>query len=217
MRVIYLHGFASAPGSTKGRALAAAFARRGVSFEQPDLNAPTFETLSLSAMCQVVRARITADDSPCVIAGSSLGGYVAALVASGFGGDVDARVRGLVLLAPAFELAPRWRERVGPSGMATWRREGSARYPHHSRGTELPLSIAFLDEADGFPTQPTVRLPVTVIQGRRDETVPHVIARAWVDRNPQVTLVEVDDDHQLLVSLPRIELELAAMIERVSV
>ncbi len=216
MRVIYLHGFASGPGSTKGRALAAAFASRGVPFEQPDLNVPTFEQLSIASQCALVRSRIEASESPCVLAGSSLGGYVAALVASGFGAPVDPRVRALLLIAPAFQLAPRWRERVGASGMTAWRRNGSMRYPHYARGGELDLHIGSPDEADRCPPMPSVTQPVTVVQGRRDETVPHEIARAWVDANPRATLVEVDDDHQLVASVPRIEHELAALIEAVA-
>jgi pimeloyl-ACP methyl ester carboxylesterase len=216
-RIVYLHGFASSPGSTKGRALAASFAKRAIRFDQPDLNVPTFETLSIRAMLAVVRERIASSPDPCIVAGSSLGGYVAALLASGADAPLDPRVKALVLLAPAFQIAERWRERSGPAEMRRWRREGTALYAHHARGgVELPLHIGFLDEADEYDPMPRVTLPVTVIQGRRDETVPASLARSWVDRNPQSTLVEVDDDHQLAASIPRIDHELSTMMAALS-
>lgn len=215
IRVVYLHGFASSPGSTKGRTLAESFAKRGIPFDQPDLNVPTFETLSIRAQLAAVRARIESSPAPCIVAGSSLGGYVTALLASGADAPLDPRVRALLLIAPAFQIAERWRERVGPREMARWRREGNAVHPHYARGVDLPLHIGFLDEADGYDPMPSVTLPVTVVQGRRDETVPPQIARAWVDRNRHATLVEVDDDHQLAASIPRIDQELTALIARV--
>jgi hypothetical protein len=45
-----LHGFASGPGSKKGRAVAERFAARGTEVERLDLRVPSLERLSLGRL-----------------------------------------------------------------------------------------------------------------------------------------------------------------------
>jgi predicted esterase YcpF (UPF0227 family) len=58
--VVYLHGFASSPESGKARRFADACASRGIGFTCPDLNAPSFETLTVTRMLDQTRAAIAA-------------------------------------------------------------------------------------------------------------------------------------------------------------
>ena len=51
--------------------------------------------------------------------GSSLGGYLAALIASR-----NPEVERAVLLAPAFRLAERWRARMTAEELAGWKKDG---------------------------------------------------------------------------------------------
>lgn len=46
--------------------------------------------------------------------------------------------------------------------------------------------------------------PTSIIHGTRDDVVPIETSRAFAAANPGVELVEVDDDHRLEASLPRI-------------
>ncbi|MBV9947209.1 MAG: alpha/beta fold hydrolase [Myxococcales bacterium] len=108
-RWLYLHGFASGPSSAKGTRLAEHYARRDVRLERLDLRRPSMEHLRLSAMIAHVRDAIGDARDRAVVFGSSLGGLTAARVA-----EEDARVCALVLLAPAFRIAERWRARLGP-------------------------------------------------------------------------------------------------------
>ncbi|MBW8713318.1 MAG: esterase, partial [Acidobacteria bacterium] len=55
MQVLYLHGFASSPESSKATFLSRKFAERGISMIVPDLNAPDFSTLTVTRMLQPVR------------------------------------------------------------------------------------------------------------------------------------------------------------------
>src|SRR5512141_3062882 len=96
-RFLYLHGFASGPGSYKGTAIAAHYAARGVTIERLNLRVPSFEHLRLSAMIDTTRAALGGPRDRAVLFGSSLGGLTASRVA-----EEDARVSALVLLAPAF-------------------------------------------------------------------------------------------------------------------
>ena len=46
MRIVYLHGFASSPQSSKAQFFAAKFCEAGVPFEAPDLDGGDFERLT---------------------------------------------------------------------------------------------------------------------------------------------------------------------------
>ena len=54
MQVLYLHGFASSPQSSKATFLARKFAERGIQVIVPDLNEPNFSTLTVTRMLQQV-------------------------------------------------------------------------------------------------------------------------------------------------------------------
>src|SRR4051812_2747858 len=127
-RFLYLHGFASGPESSKGRALAAHFEQKGMRLERLNLRVPSFEHLRLSAMIREARDRISShegsgeaagDRDRAVLFGSSLGGLTAARAA-----EEDPRVSALVLLAPAFRIIERWRMRLGPEAWDHWRTTG---------------------------------------------------------------------------------------------
>jgi len=77
MRVLYLHGFASSPKSSKASFFATKFAARGIAVESPDLNEPDFSTLTVTRMLGQVSDCIDSGTDPVVLVGSSLGGFVA--------------------------------------------------------------------------------------------------------------------------------------------
>lgn len=201
-RCLYLHGFASGPGSTKGVAFAEAFGRHGVAVERLDLRVPSLERLRLSAMIAHVVAAI-GDGGPVVLIGSSLGGLTAARVAE----RVPA-VRALVLMAPAFRMAERWTARLGAAATAAWRQDGWLEIYDHAERRPARVDVGFLDDAiaadragDGWPT---VTVPTWIAHGTRDDVVDVALSRAWCARTPSAALTELDDGHELIASLPTI-------------
>src|SRR5512145_2640884 len=76
---VYLHGFASGPGSTKAQFFRARFAEHGITLEIPDL-APNFTHMTIDSMLAIVDTIL--DRGPAVLLGSSLGGYLATLAAA---------------------------------------------------------------------------------------------------------------------------------------
>lgn len=205
MRWLYLHGFASGPGSTKGTALARHFAPLGAEFDRLDLRLPSFEHLRLSAMIAHTREAIGGPDDRAVVLGSSLGGLVAARVAA-----MDARVVAVVLLAPAFRLAERWRARQ-PDVVAEWERTGWLEVDDHASGGRSRVDIGFLhDAAANDPGWPEVTVPTLLIHGRQDDVVGIDHSRRWAEGRENVRMVEVDDGHELTASLPRIAAEAEA-------
>src|SRR6185437_6999020 len=109
---------------------------------------------------------------PVVLFGSSLGGFTAATWAA----TRPARTASLVLLAPAFDLGPRWSARTPPDELARWRSEGKLAFDHYARGRKEDLSIGFLDDALTWPSFPLPNCPTLVIQGTLDDTVDPALA-----------------------------------------
>lgn len=203
---LYLHGFGSGPESAKGRALAAHFAARGQPIERLDLRIPSLEHLRLGQMIEHVRARIGTASDRAVVFGSSLGGLTAARVA-----QEDARVSALVLLAPAFRIAERWRERIGDEAWARWEKTGWLEVDDHATQTKARVDFGFVEEAARVDSKnggwPDVRVPTLIVHGVHDDVVDIGLSREWARARRHVRLVEVDDGHELVRSIALIERE----------
>ena len=194
---MYLHGFASGPASKKGVAVAG----RIPGVERLDLRVPSIERLSLGAMIAVTRAAIGGPRDRAILIGSSLGGLCAARLA-----EDEPRVCQLVLLAPAFRFAERWRQRLGDEGWARWMESGWLETHDHATGGTAHIHADFAREAaaldapgDGWPD---VRVPTVILHGRRDDVVPIETSRRFAADRPHVRLIELDDGHELLATLP---------------
>lgn len=201
-RFLYLHGFASGPGSAKGVALAQHYARRGVDLVRLDVRVPSLERLRISAMLEAVQRAIGSAADRAVLFGSSLGGLVAAEVAAR-----DPRVAALVLLAPAFELVPRWQQRLGEDGWRRWRESGWLETLDHTTGQPARVDFGFITDAQrtvNGADGPDVRVPTLILHGRGDDVVDLAVSRSFAAGRRHVRLIELADGHALVQSLPRI-------------
>jgi pimeloyl-ACP methyl ester carboxylesterase len=209
MRYIWLHGFASGPQSSKGQFARARLLDQGVHLVITDLNEPSFFDLTVSRMLEQVDV-LAQGDEPLALFGSSLGGFTAATWAATRPG----RTGKLILLAPAFDLAPRWAARMGPAELARWRKQGKYAFDHYARGRKEELSIRFLDDAGKHASYPLPRCPTLVFQGRRDDTVDPAVAREFVRRmDGRARLVELDEGHDLTADLPGLWREIAGFLQ----
>jgi pimeloyl-ACP methyl ester carboxylesterase len=205
MRFIWLHGFASAPTSTKARYLKERLAAKGRTLEIPDLNEPSFRDLTVTRMLDQL-AKISGQDR-LVLFGSSLGGYTAAIHAARHPDQVAAAV----LLAPAFDLARRWEERMPRADLRRWRRDGVFPFEHYARGRKEELSIGFLEDAARYDAFPLPAAPTLVLQGTRDDVVDPELAREFAARmGGRARLVELADGHELTADLDRLHGEMEA-------
>jgi uncharacterized protein len=198
MRYLWLHGFASGPTSGKGQFVRGRLRERGIELLIPDLNAPAFFDLTVSRTLEQIDA--LAEGAPeLALFGSSLGGFAAATWAATRPG----RTRTLVLLAPAFDLGPRWAARMDPADLEKWRVSGRQAFDHYARGRKEDLSYAFLEDAERYESFPLPACPALVIQGTRDEVVDPALAREFVRRmQGRARLVELPEGHDLNADLP---------------
>lgn len=204
MKILYLHGFASGPQSKKGVEFEKHFAARGIAIERMNLRVPSFEHLRLSAMIETVRGAL-ADRS--IVIGSSLGALTAARVA-----ERDDRVSALILLAPAFQLVARWREQLGAEWDA-WRASGWREVADYTTGAKSRIDFGFIEDIEAIDVgYPDVRVPTLILHGTRDDVVPIERSRTFAAERPWVRLVELDDGHELVASLPTLLAESEAFL-----
>jgi hypothetical protein len=192
-------------------ALATHYERRGVALERLDLRLPSLEHLRLGAMIAAVRQAIGTERDRAVLFGSSLGGLTACRVA-----EEDARVCALVLLAPAFRLLERWRERLGETGWRQWEATDALVIDDYALHRQTTVDFGFARDVEAFEARrgplPDVRVPTLIVHGRQDDVVPIAVSREMAAGRRHVRLVEVDDGHDLVSSLGLIAKEADAFL-----
>jgi pimeloyl-ACP methyl ester carboxylesterase len=199
--VLYLHGFASSPASTKAGYLAERLAAHGVPLTSPDFNDPDFRTLTMSRMLDRLSGEIERQGGRVSLIGSSLGAALAVLAAARFGDDAVER---LILMAPAVMFARPGHSLLPPERIWEWQHRGALPFFHYGYNEERLLDYAFYEDSlthdafDSVFTQPTL-----IFQGLRDTVVDHRTVEQFVRHRRNVTLSLLDDDHQLTASLPR--------------
>ena len=190
-RVVYLHGFASSPHSSKAQFFFRKFAALGIPMEIPALDEGRFGDLTVSGQLAVIGRAV--GERPATLIGSSLGGYLAALYASRY----PALVEKLVLLAPAFQFPRRWQERYSREDWERWKREGSAPVFHYGQGRPVRLQYGFVEDAAKFEDEPEFAQQALILHGKRDNIVPASTSSAYASRRPNIKLVLFDSGHEL--------------------
>ena len=215
--VVWIGGFRSDMEGTKALALEAAARDRGWNFVRYDhfahgQSSGDWRQATIGRWREDAIALIDSLEGPVIPVGSSMGGWVALLLALAR----PERIKGLVLINPAQDFTERlmWpslddhvRQSILRDGEASIVEEGLGEYVLTRRMFEEARDWLLLDAA--IP----VAAPVHILQGRADETVPPSHALALVERltggDVRLDLIE-GGDHRL--STPR---DLARLIEAV--
>ena len=199
--VFYLHGFASSPGSTKVRYFTQRLADHGTGLQCPDFNEPDFRSMTMTRMLDQLEVRLRLVEGPATLIGSSLGGTLAIIAARRFGAAVDR----LVLLAPAVMFGDPDQHLVPREQIEIWKRRGEFEFFHYAYGETRSLAYAFYEDSlkyDPFGT--LCEQPALIFQGMRDSLVDFRDVQRFAATRPNMRLSLLDDDHQLVASLPRI-------------
>jgi hypothetical protein len=215
MRVVYLHGFASGPSSSKAQFFRRKFQEAGVPFEAPALDRGDFENLTITGQLEVVDEAVSRNvasndggTSGVVLMGSSLGGYLAALYAAAHPDRIDK----LVLLAPAFEFLERWKARLRPEEWAQWERQGWAPIFHYGTKSERRLGRQFLEDGARFPAIPDFHQFTMILHGTNDTVVPFQVSYKYVQEHAHARLVALESGHELTDVLEDLWRETAAFL-----
>jgi uncharacterized protein len=190
-RLIYLHGFASGPQSSKAQFIRARFAELGIHLEIPTLDHGDFENLTITGQLDVLAQ--VAGSEPVTLIGSSMGGYLAALFAAR-----HPQVTKLVLMAPAFGFARRWTERLGDESLKRWKETGFLSVFHYGQHAERNLSYRLIEDAFRYEDEPGFAQPALILHGQNDETVPVGASIQFAAEHPNVRLEVLDSGHELL-------------------
>lgn len=204
VHLLYLHGFASSPQSSKAQFLAGRFEERGLRLHVPDFNQPDFPSLTISRMLRQLEEQIAAlPPGDIVLIGSSLGGFVAVEAAARQVNRARHPIARLVLLAPAVELEwDRWTEIGKGGGVAGWRRHGAIEVFHYGDNQPRRLEFSFHEDANRYhPSARDLALPILIFQGREDESVSPSSVEAFAMAQSNATLHLLEDGHQLKKSL----------------
>jgi len=208
-QVFYLHGFASSPNSTKVGYFRERFREHGIALRCPDLNEPEFATLTLTRMLDQLGAEVAMAHGAVTLIGSSLGGTLAVLAAAKYPGRVDR----VVLLAPAVMFAKPGHHLLPPERVDEWRRRGALPFFHYAYNQPRDLDFTFYEDSlrhDAFNA--AFAQPTLIFQGLRDASVDHRTVEAFARSRANVTLSLLDDDHQLIASLPRMWTDIRAFL-----
>jgi len=203
--LVFLPGFMSDMAGEKASMLAAFCAGRGQAFLRFDYSGHgasggAFEDGTIGrwtedALCVIDRTT----EGPLVLAGSSMGGWIALLVARAR----PERVAGLVGIAAAPDFTERlmWAAMM-PAEREVLLRSGVLRVPS-AYGGEQAITLGLIEDGRRhllLDAPIRVRCPVRLLHGQRDEEVPWetamALAAALESQDVRVTLVK-DSGHRL--------------------
>jgi hypothetical protein len=212
MRVVYLHGFASSPQSTKAQFFARKFADAGVAFEAPALDQGNFEKLTVSGQMQVVEKAVSRAPQPgekLVLMGSSLGGYLAALYAEQNPQWADR----LILIAPAFQFLDRWKSRFRAPELEQWKKKGWTSVYHYGSKADQRLGYQFLEDAAKYPLVPDFHQRALILHGSEDPVVPYQVSYDFALAHAHSRLTLFKSGHELTDVLEDLWGETAKFLE----
>jgi pimeloyl-ACP methyl ester carboxylesterase len=149
------------------------------------LSGGDIEKASIGAWLEEATAMLEqVSERPIILVGSSLGGWISLLLARTFAQQSDARLKGLVLIAPAWDMTEKlmW-DKMSDDARTTVLTEGVF-YAPSDYDDPYPITKILIEEgrkhslaAGNIP----VSAPVRILQGMRDEDVPWEHSAALVD------------------------------------
>jgi len=204
--VVFLHGWRSEMSSTKASALGEFCAANNISLTRFDYFAHgasegDFLDFTLGrALTNVLEVLDQLAPGPQIIVGSSMGGWLGLLAAK----ERREQIVGLVGIAAAPDFTvPMLHQKMTSAQREEIEREGVIWMHSDFNNNDYPLTLAFIRDgnAHALLDHPIpLEIPIHLIQGQQDDSVPWETALAIADRvigkNVTVTLIK-DGDHRL--------------------
>lgn len=206
--LFWLGGFRSDMAGSKATAVDAFAAERGLAATRFDysghgVSGGDFAEGTITRWLEEAHAVLDAQaPAPQILVGSSMGGWIALLLAGAL--RATGRVAGIVLVAPAVDMTralmwDRWKKKARDTLMTT----GIYQAPSAYSAEPYIITRALIEDGDAHlfgDRLIDVGCPVTILQGINDKEVPWRHAAALVERlasdDVVLTLVK-DGDHRL--------------------
>ncbi|WP_309090590.1 alpha/beta hydrolase [Phenylobacterium sp.] len=204
--VVWLGGFKSDMAGTKAQALADWALANGRAYVRFDYlghgeSSGAFEAGTITRWREDALAVLEAlTKGPVVLVGSSMGGWIACLVAMA----VPERIDAMVLIAPAPDFTEKlMKPEIPPEGLADLARDGVWLRPSEY-GEPYPITRALLEDGARWSIleaqEVPIEAPVRILQGGEDPDVPwsHALQLAHAIKGPDVVFTLIKDgDHRL--------------------
>jgi uncharacterized protein len=192
---IYLHGFASGPGSQKACIFKNNFDKFNLSIRIPDLQQGDFENITLTKQISLVQNIIDENSGvDFALIGSSMGAYIALLIA-----ETRKEIKALYLMAPGFNFLNRWMENMGWDKNSLFATPDFVQVYHYSFNREVSLNTNMFRDAVKWDSLLLTRnIPIRIVHGLDDETVSIQESRDFSSSRPWCQIKELDSDHGLL-------------------
>jgi alpha-beta hydrolase superfamily lysophospholipase len=218
---LFLHGFRSHCVGEKATALTEHAFARGYSWARFDLAAHGASTGALVEQTlsgwleDALSVAALYAPRPLILVGSSLGAWLAVLMAR----SRRIPVAGLVLLAPAFNFLQRYYAGLPQGLRQQWRSDGRLTLPdpYGPPGTVYQLGYPLIEDAvahDVLSVPVALPCPLTMIHGDRDEVVPLAVSEDFLRHvhapDKRLTVV-AGGDHRLTAAIPRVLAEVDAL------
>src|SRR5581483_1089691 len=101
-----------------------------------------------------------------------------------------------------------------PERVDEWRSRGALPFFHYGFGGERLLNFSFYEDSLGYDAfAASFDQPTLIFQGTRDASVDYRTVEAFARTRGNVTLALLDDDHQLIASLPRMWQDIRCFLE----
>jgi pimeloyl-ACP methyl ester carboxylesterase len=209
--LVWLGGFKSDMDSTKASALDAHCAQQGRAYLRFDysghgLSGGDFEEGTISRWLEESLAVFRSQtEGPQILVGSSMGGYIALLLARELANSGQAdRIAGMALIAPAvdFPVALLW-ERANEDARRDILEKGAWRRPSEYSDEPYVFTRALIEDGRRHLLLGGIirsYSPTRILQGMKDDDVPYAHALKLIEHMPAdpVTLTLVrDGDHRL--------------------
>lgn len=209
--IFWLNGYRSEMTGTKASMLDAFGAERGIAVTRFDhsgngQSGGNFLDGTITRWLEESLAVFATTTGPQVIVGSSLGGWLALLMARELrrrgGGD---RVKALILIAPAVDAtAELMTKRMSKAELAALKRDGIVQRPSKYSDEPYPYTAKLIEDGNQhhlmFGRGIDVGAPVTILQGGKDPDVPREHAMRLVQHlltDPVTFTLVPDGDHRL--------------------
>lgn len=225
--LFWLGGFRSDMSGTKAMRLDRFGAERGLAVTRFDYSGHgksggAFEDGTISRWLAEARAVFDLTEGEQIIVGSSMGGWLALLLARKLLGERQRRLRALVLIAPAVDMTEAlMEENFSPSERRALIEDGYVDQPSAYSDTPYRITRALIENGREhlmFGGAIEAGCPIVILQGGQDPDVPQAHAIRLVTHllHDPVTLTLIPDgDHRLSreEDLDRLEAALARLVD----